>query len=158
MSDNIFLVPKLLQACHQARQITELQPPLPQGITPRHIHIIHIIQQLHAKQANVRVSQISEALQVTRPSITRMLNELEQLQVIRKYADTQDKRVTNLELTALGKEYYAYYVKAYHQWVSTLLAEMNPEDIQTTIATISRFAAIMQDNYKKFPAPADTKR
>lgn len=39
-------VKKFLSACQEAKRITELMPPLPKGMSPRHIYVIDAVFQL----------------------------------------------------------------------------------------------------------------
>ena len=70
------LIKDFFDCCRDAKKILELLPPLPQGLTPRHIQIIDTISQLEEKNGLVKISDISTALHVTRPSITRVVSEL----------------------------------------------------------------------------------
>ena len=72
-------IANLLSACHLARKITDLLPPLPPQMTPRHIFILEVIHNLSITQKTVKISDISEHMQVTRPSVTKMINELVQM-------------------------------------------------------------------------------
>lgn len=95
-------VQELMAACHEAKRITELLPKLPKGMTPRHIGVIDAIHGL-SREGDVCVSAVSARLGITRPSVTRLIGELEQLGAVGKQADTNDKRVVWVSLTALGQ-------------------------------------------------------
>lgn len=52
----------LLDACFTAKRITESMADLPEGMKPRHIHVIDAIHELGA---DVRVSDVSHRLNIT---------------------------------------------------------------------------------------------
>ena len=79
-------------------------PELPEGMTPRHVHVIDAIYQLERTGEMVKVSDVSEYLEVTRPSITRLIRELETLGAVSKIADTQDKRIVWLGVDGSGAQ------------------------------------------------------
>ena len=106
----ISYVKDFLSACQDAKRITELMPPLPKGMSPRHIYVIDAVFQLSQCQEKVMVSDVSKLLGVTRPSITKVIQELEKLKVLTKIPDQEDKRIVHIALTSLGKEYYGVYV------------------------------------------------
>lgn len=77
-------VKSLLDVCFKAKRITEIMPALPKGIKPRHIHVLECIKALGIEQKEVRVSDISRKLNITTPSVTKLINELEHLELISK--------------------------------------------------------------------------
>lgn len=141
---NTDLIKKFLDACQEAKKVTELMPKLPKGMKPRHIHVIDMIYILSQKKAYVKVSDISEALKVTRPSITKLVNELENDNVVVKNSEYSDNRITTLTLTPLGKRYYESYVAEYHNWLTELFTDIDEEDILVTVETINKAYEIMK--------------
>lgn len=87
------LIKDFFDCCREAKKILELLPPLPQGLTPRHIQIIDTISQLEEKNGLVKISDISTALHVTRPSITRLVSELAAAGYAQKAGSATDGRV-----------------------------------------------------------------
>ena len=58
----ISYVKDFLSACQDAKRITELMPPLPKGMSPRHIYVIDAVFQLSQCQEKVMVSDVSRLL------------------------------------------------------------------------------------------------
>lgn len=143
------LTKQFFDCCHFARKILDLMPPLPEGMTPRHIRIIDVIFRLENAGSPVRVSDISAEMKATRPSVTRLVAELAALGTVEKTASPTDGRVTYVRLTKKGRAYYDFYVKEYHQWVSAHLEGVTPEDIAVTARTFKKFYAALKNN----PAP-----
>lgn len=139
------VVKEFLDACHMAKRITELMPELPKGMSPRHVHVIDAIWNLEQSEKTVKVSDISAYLNVTRPSITKLINELEKLNVVQKIPDEGDGRIIRLKLTELGEQYYDYYIRRYHLWLSERFADadISTGDLETTIRTVTRAYKIM---------------
>ncbi len=147
------LVKQFLDSCSNAKRITELMPKLPAGMTPRHIHVIDAIYEIGRSEAVVRVSDISGYFNVTRPSITKMVNELEDMGAVSKTPDPEDKRVIRVSLTELGQEYHEFYIRRYHSWVAEQLDGMDPEHLRITVETIDQVYKIlstrkMEENQK----------
>ena len=138
-------IKEFLDACHKAKRIAEMMPELPEGMTPRHVHVIDAIYQLERTGEMVKVSDVSEYLEVTRPSITRLIRELETLGAVSKIADTQDKRIVWLELTDLGHRYYAKYIRRYFSWIGRQLEDMEPEELLTAAGAIERVYGILSN-------------
>lgn len=138
------LLRNLLDACFFGKQITELMPPLPPKIKPRHIHVINAIHVLQAKQEYVRISDVSHTLRVTTPSVTKLINELEAYGVAEKHANEGDKRITTLTLTPLGVEYYTLYIQDYHSELAELLQSLDEGACKATIQTLEKMYRIMK--------------
>ena len=131
-------VSQLLGACYEAKRIVELMPKLPKGMKPSHIHIVDIICQLQQAHGSVRISDIGTALHVTKPSITRLVNELVGLNAVQKIQSSEDKRVFTVSLTTLGQAYHKKYLEGYHQELAARLAEISEDDIAVTAHVIHK--------------------
>ena len=140
----ISYVKDFLSACQDAKRITELMPPLPKGMSPRHIYVIDAVFQLSQCQEKVMVSDVSRLLGVTRPSIPQVIQAMEKLKVLTKIPDQEDKRIVHIALTPLGKEYYDFYVGGYHSWLAGNFQDISPEDLSVAASTIYRVLEIMK--------------
>ena len=146
----------LLTACHEGKRITELQPPLPKNFTPGNIKVLDCIEQLQRTGEAPKVSDVANALQVTRPGITRLVSELESIQAVEKFTDAEDKRIVRLRLTPTGRQLYEYYIERYLNWVAAQVTNISAEDIRTTASTISKLYAIMSANKPKLQGEPPT--
>ena len=144
----------LLTACHQAKHVTELQPPLPNYITPGHLKVLDCVHHYEASGNSAKVSDIAEKMQVTRPGVTRLVRELEALNAIEKLTDAQDKRIVRLRLTELGRHLYEYYIAQYHNWLATQITDISAEDIRTTAAVIAKLYATLSTHTPKLKGQA----
>ncbi len=93
---------RFIDACTTARRIVETMPELPKGIKPRHIHVIDAIVLTEQQKGKVQVSDISRHLNVTMPSVTRLVRELEEQGVLVKYPDREDGRNVSAEADRAG--------------------------------------------------------
>ena len=64
-------VKRMLDACYLAKRIRELLPPLPEGVTPAYIQYMDVIHSLQKEGKKVKVSDISDAMNLPRPGVTR---------------------------------------------------------------------------------------
>ncbi len=112
---------KLLDACFTAKHVIETMPELPKGMKPRHIHVLDQISMAWEERKECRVSDVSEGLNTTMPSITRLVQELETMGMLEKYPDGEDKRVTLLRLTPRGEDCVRKYVYDFQrEWAEKL--------------------------------------
>ena len=136
---------RFIDACTTARRIVETMPELPKGIKPRHIHVIDAIVLTEQQKGKVQVSDISRHLNVTMPSVTRLVRELEEQGVLVKYPDREDGRNVLLKLTVLGQEYYQRYVHDYYQELGQRLEEISRADLKTGVQTINKVYGCMKE-------------
>ena len=67
----------LLDVCYQAKRIRELLPALPDGVSPSFIHYLDVIEHLQRRNVCVKISDISDALNIPRPGVTRTVKDME---------------------------------------------------------------------------------
>lgn len=66
----------LLDACYQSKRARELLPELPKGVSSPYIHYLDTIESLERQSIRVKVSDISDALNIPRPGVTRTVQKL----------------------------------------------------------------------------------
>lgn len=66
----------LLDACYQAKHIRELLPTLPDGVSPSLIQYLDVIEHLQRRNVCVKISDISDALNIPRPGVTHTVKDM----------------------------------------------------------------------------------
>lgn len=99
------LVKQMFDACYMAKRTRDLLPPLPEGVQPSYIHYLDCMQELEEKGKQVRISDLSEFLNIPRPGVTRTVKEMEAKGYLQKMASPDDGRVTFLTATERGESY-----------------------------------------------------
>ena len=74
----------LLDACYQTKRVRELLPALPKGVASSYIHYLDTIESLGQGGIRVKVSDISDALNIPRPGVTRTVKEMEHAGYLKK--------------------------------------------------------------------------
>lgn len=129
----------LLDACYQAKRIRDLLPALPQGVTPSYIHYLDTIELLEQQGTRVKVSDISDALNLPRPGVTRTVKEMQAKGYLCKQTSPEDGRITYISVTQAGKQLSKRYNEQYFSRLAPLLSDISQEDAACTIRTIERF-------------------
>lgn len=142
---DIRTIKDLFDACYQAKRIRELLPALPQGVTPSYIHFLDVIETMERQGAQVKVSDISNALHIPRPGVTRTVKEMESKGYLYKHTSPEDGRITYISITPMGKALSQRYNEAYFERLAPLLAHISTEDARCTIETIQRFYRVMSE-------------
>ena len=136
-------IKRMLDACYQAKRIREMLPPLPEGIVSSHIRYMDMIQELQKQNDHVKVSDLSDVLNIPRPGVTRTIKEMEKKGLVQKVSSPNDGRVTYLSLTEHGKEISEKYNENYFNELIPYLDGVSDADADCMIQTIQKFYYIM---------------
>ena len=135
----------LLDACYQAKRIRELLPALPNGVSPSYIQYLDTIGQLERRGVRVKVSDISDALKLPRPGVTRTVKEMQDGGYLEKTASAEDGRVTYLSVTEKGRALSQTYDAEFFAQLAPLFADISDADVACTIQTIEQVYTIMSE-------------
>lgn len=144
------LIKRMMNACYLAKRARDMLPPLPEGVMPSYIQYLDALQKLEAQGVLVRVSDLSEALGLPRPGVTRTVKEMEAKGYLHKQVSAEDGRVTYLSLTEAGKQLSRKYDADYFQELAPWMDRISEEDAECMIATIETFYQIMAERRTSF--------
>ena len=136
-------IKEMLDACYQAKRIREMLPPLPQGVMPSYIQYLDVIQSLEKRDVHVKVSDISDELNIPRPGVTRTVKEMEKKGYLTKKPSEEDARIMYLSITGEGKKLSAKYNEQVFNALLPELETISDEDAECTIRTIEIFYQVM---------------
>ena len=135
----------LLDAFYQAKRVRKLMPALPKGVTPAFIHYLDTIAALKQQGVRVKVSDISDALHIPRPGVTRTVKDMVDGGYLEKAASEEDGRVTYLTITEKGRMLSQVFDSAFFAQLTPLLADVSNEDAAATIRTIEKVYQVMSE-------------
>ena len=142
-------VKRMLDACYQAKRIRELLPPLPQGVMPSYIQYMDTIQKLEKQGIQVKISDISDVMNLPRPGVTRTVKEMEMKGYLHKFGSKEDGRVTYISITDEGRKLSQKYDRDYFSELALSLSDISEEDADCMIQTIEKFYQIMCERRKE---------
>ena len=144
----IELIKRMMDACYQAKRIREMLPQLPSGVTPAYIHYLDIVEVLESQ--GVKVSDISEALALPRPGVTRTVKEMEAKGYLKKTASEEDGRVLYLFITEEGKKLSEKYNERFFNALAPFMETIPEADAECMIQTIEQLYQIMFERRNYF--------
>lgn len=139
---------RLVDACFLAKRIVETLPELPQGMKPRHIHVLDAVNETQAQKGMCRVSDVSGRLNITMPSITKLIQELEALGMLKKQQAPDDKRVALLQLTDKGMQCVKKHVLDFHSEWARALEDISDEQAKEAVYVIDKLRLAMPGQKK----------
>lgn len=142
---DIQTIKAMFDACYQAKRIRDLLPALPKGVTPSYIHFLDTIESLEQQGTPVKVSDISDALKLPRPGVTRTVKEMTAKGYLSKHTSANDGRITHISITPAGRQLSQKYNTQYFNHLAPLLGDISKEDADCMIQTIERFYRVMSE-------------
>lgn len=142
---DVELIKRMLDACYLAKRAREMLPPLPDGVMPSYIQYIDVINKLEQQGKKAKVSDISDALDLPRPGVTRSVKEMEQKGYLQKTTSPEDGRVIYLTVTEAGAQLSREYDEEFFRSLAPSLQDIPEADIKTTIRTIEAFYKVMYE-------------
>ena len=130
----------MLDACYQAKRIREMLPALPSGVTPSYIHFLDVIQIMERQGVAVKISDISDYLNIPRPGVTRTVKEMEEKGYLRKANS----------LTEEGRKLSEKYNENYFAGLAPYLESISEADAKVMIQTIETFYQVMCERREYF--------
>ena len=139
----IELIKRMMDTCYLAKRARDMLPPLPNGVMPSYIQYLDAIQKLEAKGLRVKVSDISDALGLPRPGVTRTIKEMEAGGYLQKKTSQNDGRITYISITEAGRTLSQTYDTEYFSALAPSLDIISEEDARQMVQTMETFYQIM---------------
>ena len=143
------IIKRMFDACYQAKRTRDMLP-LPEGVRASFIQYLDVIQSLERKGIQVKVSDLSDAMELPRPGVTRTVKEMEEKGYLQKIASEEDGRVTYITVTKKGSELSQKYDEQYFDSLLPYMEEIPYEDAECMIQTIEKFYQIMCERRKHY--------
>lgn len=142
-------IKRVLDAFHLAKLASQAMPLLPEGVTPSYIRFLDIIGKLKREKGRVRVSDLSEALSVQKPGVTRTINEMTKKGYLEKIQSESDGRVIFLDITREGEKLSKRYNEEVFTPLLESLSSVSESDVEILINTIQKFYDAMYTGEKR---------
>lgn len=142
-------VKEMLDSCYMAKRILDMLPKLPEGVLPSYVRYLETIIELEEKNQKVKVSDVSEVLNLPRPGVTRAIHAMEEKEYLKKETAKHDGRVTYVTVTKEGKMIFEKYNKDYFQKLALCLNHVSSDEADCMIQTIEKFYEVMCEGREK---------
>lgn len=142
-------VKEMLDSCYMAKRILDMLPKLPEGVLPSYVRYLETIIELEEKNQKVKVSDVSEVLNLPRPGVTRTINAMEEKGYLKKETAKHDGRVTYVTVTKEGKMIFEKYNKDYFQKLALCLNHVSNDEADCMIQTTEKFYEVMCEGREK---------
>lgn len=138
-------IKRMLDACYLAKRARELLPKLPEGVSPAYIQYLDRIHILQKQKEHIKVSDISDVMNLPRPGVTRTVKAMEEKGYLKKFSSEEDGRVTYIMVTEKGEELWNKYDRDYYSRLVPYLEMISNEEADSMIQTIEKFYQVMSE-------------
>ena len=142
-------IKEMLDSCYMAKRILDMLPKLPEGVLPSYVRYLETIIELEEKNQKVKVSDVSEVLNLPRPGVTRTIHAMKEKGYLKKETAKHDGRVTYVTVTKEGKMIFEKYNKDYFQKLALCLNHVSNDEANCMIQTIEKFYEVMCEGREK---------
>ena len=138
-------IKRMMDACYLAKRIRDMLPELPEGVAPSYISYIDTIHKLENRGGKVKISDISDTLNLPRPGVTRTVKEMEIKGYLKKIPSSEDGRITYISVTETGEKLSEKYDKNYFGELVKYLDDISEEEADGMINTIEKLYQVMHE-------------
>ena len=138
-------IKRMFDACYQAKRIRDMLPTLPEGVSPSFIQYLDAIRSLESQGKKVKVSDISDCMNLPRPGVTRTVKEMESKGYLKKITSDTDRRITYISVTDMGIKLSKKYDEYYFSMLAPYMDVITDDEADNMIQTIEKFYQIMKD-------------
>lgn len=138
-------IKRMMDACYLAKRIRDMLPELPEGVAPSYISYIDTVHKLESGGKKVKISDISDTLNLPRPGVTRTVKEMEAKGYLKKIPSSEDGRITYISVTEAGEKLSEKYDKNYFGELAKYLDDISEEEADGMINTIEKLYQVMHE-------------
>lgn len=138
-------IKRMMDACYLAKRIRDMLPELPEGVAPSYISYIDTVHKLESRGKKVKISDISDTLNLPRPGVTRTVKEMEAKGYLKKIPSSEDGRITYISVTEAGEKLSEKYDKNYFGELVKYMDDISEEEADGMINTIEKLYQVMHE-------------
>lgn len=131
------LMDAVMDSLFVAKKAYEALPPLPPWIKPIYHRVLNLLYQYKEQEKEIRVSELSIALEMQLPNMTKLINEMTNAGLVQKVRSSQDKRAVFIQISEKGIDYFTNYVLVYRRRLQKEFEEFDEQDCYTMIKMIN---------------------
>lgn len=115
------------------------------GIIHRHMKLNQVDGQGHTGQPGIKISELSELLQIKTPSVSQMINTFEEKGYVKRVTTPNDRRVVYITLADEGKAVLEKANQAFVTMTDEIVSKLGHEETEQLISLCNRLYEIIGD-------------
>ncbi len=137
--DLLAILPLIIRGTHRKLLKSKLSE-LEIAITPLHFEIINLVD----KEGPLHAKIIGDRLQVSKAQMTQLLTRLEQMKLVQRNTDSQDRRANIISLTDKGRVMVKEFKETILNNLRETLAVLSAEELSIMTDSLKNLQQILQ--------------
>lgn len=108
-------------------------------ISPLHFEIMRLVKE----DGTLHITEIGERLQVARAQMTHLIDKLVDMEMVKRQADSKDRRVTNIVLTGKGSAFLEKHGGNIRKATKEILSGLTDEELAELSASLEKLRDIL---------------
>ncbi|SDS04922.1 transcriptional regulator, MarR family [Paenibacillaceae bacterium GAS479] len=134
---------------HQLADIVKQREFHVMGIIRSRMHCEHSLEQEQLATPGIKVSELSELLQITMPSVSQMINGMEEKGYVKRVTSKNDRRVVYIMLDVEGEAALKKAKKAFLTFTDEIVSRLGNEETEQLITLCDQLYEIIDDIKKR---------
>jgi MarR family 2-MHQ and catechol resistance regulon transcriptional repressor len=140
MVDDLLSVPPLIFRGIRRKMLKTVLVGCEADISPLHFEIMLLLRK---EKGTLKITEIGERLLVARAQMTHLIDNLVKEKMVERQADSTDRRVTNIVLTARGSAFLEEHGGNIRKAVAEILDSLSDKELADLSASLERMREIL---------------
>ena len=131
---DLLAITPLIRRNIQRKLVKTAFSQIDQNITATHLDILKTLQ----LEGTLHIAEIGERLQIQKPQMTHMIDRLEELSLIVRQPEPNDRRITNVSLTDRGRDIIGEFDAVILGTVEEKLSHLDDAELEEISASLQK--------------------
>ena len=136
--EDLFSVIPLIDKSIRRKLLRPVQLAFNDDISPHHFLIMKILEEA----GTLHITEIGEKLQIQRPQMTYLIDQLVSLDLVERETGTTDRRIINISLTDKGKSLLLEHDGLIRDAIKTTLSSLTSEEVEELLVSLTKLRDI----------------
>ena len=136
--EDLFSVIPLIDKSIRRKLLRPVQSAFNDDISPHHFLIMKILEEA----GTLHVTEIGEKLQIQRPQMTYLIDQLVGLELVERETGITDRRIVNISLTDKGKSLLLEHDGLIRDAIRATLSSLTSEEVEELLASLTKLRVI----------------
>jgi DNA-binding MarR family transcriptional regulator len=136
--DDLLAIAPSIRRSLQQKLVKTAFTNIEEHITLQHIEIMKILQD----EGTLHIAEIGDRLQIHKPQMTRLIDRLEELLIVRRQPDSIDRRIINVALTDKGQRITEEFGSVIKNGMEEKLARLSDSELREISVSLQKIYAL----------------
>jgi DNA-binding MarR family transcriptional regulator len=138
IEDELFEALEKFNECHEKCHHELCEEISISELKVKQLHYLEVIR----RRKSLTLGQFAEVLEITRPSVTSIVNQLVKIECVLKRQCGQDGRKYYIELSEKGEKIAAFKQLKYRRLVAKIIVSLSEDEVRTFVALVQKIINI----------------